>query len=502
MQVRPHITLLFVLSVFTILLLVSFAFYIILPGEDESIPVFGGIKISFIKPADIFKEKEQYADISEIIAQNELIIDSTAIEENIPEPVVVGFDTVKANADSLKQSIRKIEFPNKDRSILFPVFKAMDSARINNKVVRVMHFGDSQIEGDRITSFLRNRLHKKFGGTGVGLVPARQLYDFKYSVFHEASENWNRYTVYGKRDTLIKHKRYGILAGFNSFTPQPVDSSRNDTTMKNAWISFESSPYSYANTKKFEQCRLFYGHNTLPFNANLYLGDTLVDQGTYKPSSQLKQIQWLFNEPANNIKIEFEAVQSPEIYGVALDGKSGVAVDNIAMRGSAGLVFTKMDPVLFKQLIESLDVKLLILQFGGNILPNIRKDYSYYERWFYSQLNYIKTHAPDVEIVVIGVADMSMKKGSRYVSYPNIELVRDAMKKASFRAGAAYWDMFEAMGGKNSMPSWVFANPSLAGKDFVHFTPRGAKIIANMFYNALMNEYIYYQRKQPKQMAN
>ena len=66
---------------------------------------------------------------------------------------------------------------------------------------------------------------------------------------------------------------------------------------------------------------------------------------------------------------------------------------------------------------------------------------------------------------------MSMKERNRYVSYPNIEKVRDALKQASFSAGAAYWDMFEAMGGRNSMPSWVFAQPPLASTDFVHFTP-------------------------------
>lgn len=498
MQVRPHITLLFVLSVFTLLLLLSFTFYVITPEDSDEVELLGGLKISFINPSAIFSEQEKYADISDIIAQNEPLVDTANFIEQIEETTIEAFDTIRANADSLKQSVRRIEFPDKNRSILFPVFRAMDSACSNNEVVRIMHFGDSQIEGDRITSFVRNKVQKKFGGSGVGIVPARHLYDFKYSVFQESSENWNRYTLYGKRDTTIKHKRYGIIAGFNSFTPQPHQLLQKDTTQKTAWISFESSPYSYSNTKQFEQCRLLYGHNNVPFNANLYVGDTLVDSGLYKPSARLNQIQWLFSVPTGDIKIELEATQSPEIYGIALDAKSGVAVDNIAMRGSAGLVFTKMDTTLFKELVESLKVKLFILQFGGNIVPNVRKDYSYYERWLYSQLNYIKTHAPDAQIIVIGVADMSMKKGSRYVSYPNIELVRDAMKKASFRAGAGYWDMYEAMGGHNSMPSWVFANPSLAGKDFVHFNPRGARIIANMFYNALLNEYNYYKRHQPK----
>jgi lysophospholipase L1-like esterase len=58
------------------------------------------------------------------------------------------------------------------------------------------------------------------------------------------------------------------------------------------------------------------------------------------------------------------------------------------------------------------------------------------------------------------------------------------MKKATLDANAIYWDMYKAMGGKNSMPSWVFADPPLCSKDFVHFNARGAKIIANMFYNA------------------
>ncbi len=497
MDVKPHITLLFLLSVFTVLFLISFTFYVALPEEQDEIKILGS-GISFPKPDEIFSNQGQYADISQIIMDNKDIVDtlSNDILSEIEEKTA--FDTVRANADSLKQSVRRLEFPPNQRNLLFPVFKALDNAISQKKVVRVVHYGDSQIEGDRITSFFRSKLQKKFGGSGVGLVPARQVYDFKYSVLHDASENWFRYTLYGKRDTLIKHKRYGLLASFNSFTPQPIDTLKPDTSLKKAWISINESPYSFANTKKFEQCRLFYGYNSTPFNLKLYLNEEIADSGLYPPSNKLKQINWLFNEPANNLRMEFSGEFSPEIYGIALDGLSGVAVDNVAMRGCAGLVFTKMDPKLFKDLIKKLHVKLMILQFGGNIVPNIRKDYSYYERWFYNQLNFIKKHVPDVQIIVIGVADMSIKKGAHYESYPNIELVRDAMKKATFRANAVYWDMYEAMGGKNSMPSWVFAKPPLASSDFVHFNPKGARIIANMFYNAFIREYNRYKNIEPK----
>jgi hypothetical protein len=494
MKVKPHITLLYLLSVFTILLTVSFTFYLVLPDQEDQIKIAGNFGISFPKPTDIFDlNKNDYADISAIIAQNEISVDSIVriIADSASNPI----DTIRANGDSLKTSIRKLEFASSDHSSLYPVFRAMETACESNKVVRIVHYGDSQIEGDRITSFLRNKIQKKFGGSGVGLVPARQVYDFKFSVFQDASENWNRYTLYGYVDTLIKHKRYGILASFNSFTKQPYDTSNVNPKQVDAWISVKESPYSYGNTKFFDQCRMFYGFNDKPFSANLFVNGELADSGTYPSANNLKQIRWTFNEPVNDIKIELKGKRSPEIYCLALDGNSGIAVDNVAMRGCAGLVFTKMNPSLFSEMVKKLDVKLIILQFGGNIVPNIRKDYSYYEKWFYSQLNFIRTNAPDVEIIVIGVSDMSMKKGDKYVTYPNLELVRNALKKATFRANAVYWDMYEAMGGENSMPSWVFANPPLAGTDFVHFNPKGAQIIANMFYNALMLEYNQYKRK-------
>jgi hypothetical protein len=42
------------------------------------------------------------------------------------------------------------------------------------------------------------------------------------------------------------------------------------------------------------------------------------------------------------------------------------------------------------------------------------------------------------------------------------------------------------------MPSWVFANPPLASSDYVHFNERGARVLAEMFYNAFIHDYNLY----------
>jgi lysophospholipase L1-like esterase len=90
---------------------------------------------------------------------------------------------------------------------------------------------------------------------------------------------------------------------------------------------------------------------------------------------------------------------------------------------------------------------------------------------------------------------MSVKEKGRFVTYPNIEPVRDALRSAALENGFAFWDLYEAMGGKNSMPSFVASDPPLASTDYVHFTALGVNLVAEMFYNALMLEYRQYLSK-------
>jgi hypothetical protein len=67
------------------------------------------------------------------------------------------------------------------------------------------------------------------------------------------------------------------------------------------------------------------------------------------------------------------------------------------------------------------------------------------------------------------------------------------MKKAAFDNGCAFWDLYTAMGGQNSMSSWV--SNKLAAKDFTHFSTEGARYVSEMLYNTLMDEYQEYLRE-------
>jgi hypothetical protein len=80
-----------------------------------------------------------------------------------------------------------------------------------------------------------------------------------------------------------------------------------------------------------------------------------------------------------------------------------------------------------------------------------------------------------------------VKQGTEYVTHPLLEDLRDAIRKAAFDSGCAFFDMYDCMGGKNSMVSWV--EQGIAAKDYIHFSPQGARKIATLLYSSLINDY-------------
>jgi len=478
----------------------------------------GGLEITedwalyFPSVEDVLESKQdKYVDIDKIISENQVpdtiqtVVD-TRTKAYLKDSSLIYYQTLDIKPGQVS---RKLEFPANDKSVLYPFFNELANLRASNKLIRILHYGDSQIESDRITSYIRHKLQAQFGGQGPGLIPAIQPYGFLSPVVSESSGEWKRYVGFTRRDTMVKHSRYGILASFSRFTPLPktLDQADSvllaDTTTTNkkeytASLTIKHSPYAVKSVKKYIQARLFYGYNKKPFSLKMFAGEELLSENILIPSEKMQQKKWQFTNTPAYLRLEFKGEDSPDIYAMALDGYKGVAVDNIALRGSSGLIFTNSSNVLLASIYRKLNVKLIMLQFGGNLTPYVLDDYGYYERGFYNQLATLKRLIPGVSIVVIGLADMSRKEKDTYVSYPNITLIRDALKKASFRADCAFWDMYEAMGGENSMPSWVFAEPALAEKDFIHFNPRGARVIAQMFYSALMLEYNNYIKKQNK----
>jgi hypothetical protein len=238
-------------------------------------------------------------------------------------------------------------------------------------------------------------------------------------------------------------------------------------------------------------CRLYFGWHRAPLTIEVSRNGEHVGTETIPPEDRLHIKEWRFPGTSEEVTITLHGADSPDVFGVSLEGPTGVAMDNIAARGGAGYEFRKVDQPLSQAMYDDLGVKLLILQYGGNVLPNIKSEEEavQYGRFFGAQIARFRKMIPGVSVIVIGPSDMSIKEGEHYVTRPFLEDVRDAMKENTLKQGAVFWDMYTAMGGRGSMVSWVEADPPLAASDYTHFSPAGSKKVGELFYTALINDY-------------
>jgi lysophospholipase L1-like esterase len=267
-----------------------------------------------------------------------------------------------------------------------------------------------------------------------------------------------------------------------------------------AWLEFTKSTYAYSNTTRFKTVSVYYGNSKSKVKITVKSGDQILATDSLNSGDDFYVYTYTSSSYLDNVRLEFEGYDSPDVYAVSFEDEAGIYVDNIALRGCSGTAFTTTDGALLAKSYSYMGVDLFILQFGGNSVPGLpdKKSAENFANAFYYQIALLKRIMPDACFIVIGPSDMSVKEKDYMITYPNLENIIDALRNATHKAGGVYWDMYTAMGGKNSMLSWVSANPQMAGPDYTHFTPYGATIIANMFYNALILEYADYSERTKK----
>jgi D-alanyl-lipoteichoic acid acyltransferase DltB (MBOAT superfamily) len=368
-----------------------------------------------------------------------------------------------------------------DSLVKDPLVHFLDSLRYSKGQVRIMYYGDSQIEGDRLTSYLRPVLRKTGGGTGPGLFLPVMPVTYTRSVFIRSSANWIRYNYLSYKNGEISHNNLGPCMAYCRYLPE----GERTSAPVNAWIRVVPSKFSDSTTLKYDQLRIIYKNTRGNVRIDVRGRNLPLISDTLEISSGIEEYICALNN-SQDVLIEFTGRTSPDIYGVSIESRTGVLIDNIPQRGSAGLEFTMVDRNNLREAYQLLSPDLVILHYGLNIVKNIRDDYSYYERGLKRQLALLNDVLPaGTPLLVIGVTDMAFESGDAIRPYPNLPDIIQAQRKASEAEGAFFWDAREAMGGSSSIVKWFKMDPPLAKKDFVHFTDRGADTFAGIMLSEL-----------------
>lgn len=486
-QLQPFHVLIYLAGI--LLLLTGISFLV----KGDKIDLFGAdVRFLTLNDALTPPKPAEKKDITNIVKVDTVNIDGLSADTTIKNTFESdGKMGAPAGGTLSAEAATSIQFNEKGKEALHTFFEKLDGAA-KGKKVRVLHYGDSQIEGDRMTCYIRQRLQTQFGGFGPGTIPAKNEYNtitFKQT----CSPNFTRYTAFG--GARLKSRKYGSMNTAARFTSE-MDSSQMaaSTSIKEAFIEIEPTKTAYSRARTYNNAKMFYTSCFKPCKIKVYNGTNLVHEDSLENDGKYHVLSLEFPSTPNKLRYEFSAAVSPTIIGFSLESDYGVLVDNIGMRGSSGTFFGKIDHHSAAKMYEDLNVEMVIMQFGGNGVPYMNDSSSVrrYAKQFKGQLYTVKKLRPSASIIVIGPSDMSMQSATGRVTYKMLPFLVQEMTKVSKEVGACYWDLFSAMGGENSMPSWV--EKGLAGNDYIHFTNRGASIASQLFFDAFAAEYVKWKQ--------
>lgn len=359
------------------------------------------------------------------------------------------------------------------------LFKELGAIKRGEGKGRIAFFGDSFIEGDIFCADVRNSLQDMFGGNGVGFVPiTSEVAQFRNTIGHSFT-GFRSHSIVKKE---IQYEPYG--AGGYCFTAGEDNN-----------VTYSVNP-KYKHLDLFRDIRLFYSspeNTTFNYSVN-NLG---IKELKITASDRLQQ-KILKGVNATTVSFIFPVSDTIILYGVSFEDSTGIYVDNFGIRGNSGLGLSQISETMNHQFNQFQNYKLIILQYGLNVIAPDTKDLSWYVNPMIDVVRRMKRCYPDAVILLMGVSDRSTKVGAEYRTMESVPLMVEAQREIARKSQVAFYNLYEAMGGENSMVAFVANYPPLANKDYTHLNFQGGRRVADIFVKSLMREYQKYNDRIKK----
>jgi lysophospholipase L1-like esterase len=400
--------------------------------------ILGGLYWSFQEEdhVDPLTTLESLETLTTLETLDTIPADTIVPEEPKPQPVAVVIPKVAVDSTT-------------DSRVFLSAFYA-SLAESDERAVRVLHYGDSQIEEDRMSQQIREALQNKYGGSGAGLMPLAQTIPsrtvrqqlYMNDRFTMPSQGPRRYLVYGPKRDQREDGLYGVMGQVAVMNDSLVRGSEE--------VMAVCTPLD--GRKRYTRWQLFADESI----SDSIAGDTIWLRGKGK------------------------------VYGLSQESETGIIVDNIPMRGCLGTVFTKMDSAQLATFYREQNVRLIIMQFGGNAIPSNKNPGTIQGivKGLRQQVQLMRTLAPKASILFIGPSDMLTQTDGEWTTYPMVPYMDRLLRKMALEENIAYFSLYRWMGGAGSMVHWQ--EIGLAGTDGVHFTRAGARKAGNAVANWIL----------------
>jgi len=338
--------------------------------------------------------------------------------------------------------------------------------------LKVVHIGDSHIQADICTGYVRNELQSIFGDGGRGFVfpyaaaATHAAYDYKTSCTGkwDYSRNVQPYPAYDMGITGATIHTEDSTASYKLIFPSWALKD-NFNVLK---IYCKRSPESF-NLK----LRASGVEAPLYIDCNASNDKLFIEIKLPKASDTLE----FFMNKTDTLQKSFEC------YGLMIETSDdkGVLYNSVGING-AGLSSVLKENLLLYQLSE-LKPDLVVLDMGLNDFYKVAFNKDLIEKNLSNIIDIIQRAAPDASIILSDGQDVYY----RYWDEANCKTYAALMREIAFRKGCAFYDYYYISGGQYSMLQWM--SNRLTSYDRVHLNATGYYVRGELFVNALLNSY-------------
>lgn len=327
--------------------------------------------------------------------------------------------------------------------------------------LRCAMIGDSYIEGDILSGSVRESLHGRFGGAGVGYVPlVSAVSGFRRTV---------RMSSEGFRACDIRHDR------LDSLHTLPGEYFRAETGAKATYKGERGGK----TTSSWSRSRVMFLASSSGCISTSLDGSSWIEHKV-EASENIQCIEVGGRTDRFDLRCD---VPGLVLFGVWLDSPAGATFDCMSLRGYSGISHRSLGIATARELAAWNDYNLIVVEYGMNALSAEQADYSAYGSIMKRVLLRLKACYPSAAILMLGVGDRGQKQGTEVMSMPTVATLVEAQRRAAREAGVMFWDTREAMGGTNSIVDW--RERGLVNADYIHLNHKGGREMARLFVESL-----------------
>ena len=344
--------------------------------------------------------------------------------------------------------------------------------------VRILQIGGSHIQAE----IWPDQLRKNF----LFLSKENELNGGRGFVFpFKIAETWNpknhQISYSGKweayRNSMKKHQATWGVSGITVTTKDSV--SRLDIGYKHDSLT------SYT----FDRLKIFHEIGESSFDVNL-ISENPSDKTI---NNEMGYTEFRFNT-TDSISIVFNKTNEKQdhftLYGLSFENDDpGIVYISVGVNGAKTSSFLRNE--LFVSQLESIKPDLVIFCLGINDAYNIKFCDTCYQENYDELVEWVKQVNPKTDLLFVTNNDSYYKQ--KYAN-TNVFKAREVMVNLAKKYHAGLWDLFEVMGGLDSVKKWE--EEGYAKKDKIHFTNKGYQLVGDLMFVALMKQYNNYIKKE------